>query len=220
MGKATTNVEKAAAINDKGLLFYQQWQLDEAVEAFKNAAALQPTNPEYHLNVARAFARGGKYHEAIRVLGDYIHAETDEKLASRYERLFSTALDEVEEKLIAGMQALDLPVPLVGKAIQMWLEYRIAIGRQPLRILKAEIWAAALAFAACKVNLLHLTRQQVAEGFGVKERSLKEKYDDLVQILDLLPGDYRYFTGEENPLDEMIQAAEQLNHIYQDFRDA
>lgn len=219
MTKAT-NATKAAANNNKGLDLYKQWKLEEAVEAFKDAAALDTNNPEYHLNLARAYARSNKYHEAIRALGEYIHAETDEKLASRYERLFSTALDEVEQAAIAGMQKMELPVPLVGKAIQMWLEYRIAIGRQPLRTPKPEIWAAALAYAVCKVNLQHVTREQVAEAFEVKDRSLKEKYDELVEMLDLLPGDYRYFTGEENPLDELIQAAEQLNKIYQDFRDA
>ncbi len=211
---------KAAASNNKGLELYKQWKLDDAVEAFKDAAALEADNPEYHLNLARALARGGKYHEAIRALGDYIHAETDEKLASRYERLFSTALDDVEQQAIAGMQKMDLSVPLVGKAIQMWLEYRIAIGRQPLRTPKPEIWSAALTYAACKVNLLDTTREQVAAAFEVKERSLKEKYDELVETLDLLPGDYRYYIGEENPLDELIEAAEQLNKIYQNFRDA
>lgn len=214
------DVTKAAASNSKGLELYKQWKLDEAVEAFKDAAALEANNPEYHLNLARALARGGKYHEAIRALGDYIHAETDEKLASRYERLFSTALDDVEQQAIAGMQKLDLSVPLVGKAIQMWLEYRIAIGRQPLRTPKPEIWSAALAYAACKVNLMDTTREQIAAAFGIKERSMKEKYDELVETLDLLPGDYRYYIGEENPLDELIEAAEQLNKIYQDFRDA
>ncbi|MBP7998324.1 MAG: tetratricopeptide repeat protein [Chloroflexi bacterium] len=215
----STNTDKAATNNLKGLEFYRQWKLDEAVEAFKDAAALDANNPEYHLNLARAYARSGKYHEAIKALGEYIHAETDEKLASRYERLFSTALDEVEENTIAGMQRLDLSLPLVGKAIQMWLEYRIAIGRQQLRIPKPEIWAAALTYAVCKVNLLELTREQVVAAFDVKDRSLKEKYDDLVETLDLLPGDYRYFTGEENPLDELVEAAEQLNKIYQDFRE-
>jgi tetratricopeptide (TPR) repeat protein len=220
MAKTTRNETKAAASNTQGLDYYRQWKLDEAVEAFKDAAAHDTNNPEYHLNLARAYARGGKYHEAIRALGDYIHAEKDEKLASRYERLFSTALDEVEEKMIAGMQGLDLSVPLVGKAIQMWLEYRIAIGRQPLRIPKPEIWAAALTYAVCKVNLMEITREQVGEAFAVKDRSLKEKYDELLNTLDLLPGDYRYFTGEENPLDDLIEAAEELNQIYQSFRDA
>ncbi len=122
--------------------------------------------------------------------------------------------------MIAGMQGLDLSLPLVGKAIQMWLEYRIAIGRQPLRIPKPEIWAAALTYAVCKVNLMEITREQVGEAFAVKDRSLKEKYDELLNTLDLLPGDYRYFTGEENPLDDLIEAAEELNQIYQSFRDA
>ena len=204
--------------NEIGLKNYAEWQIDEAVEAFKKAATADPQNPEYHLNLARAYARGGNYPEAMRSLGDYLHNETDDNVASRYERLFSSALDEVETLLIEGMPKLDLPIQQTGKAIQMWLEYRITVGRRPLRIPKPELWAAAVTYAICKVNAAKKSREEVAAVFGVTEKSLQEKYRDLLQTLDLMPADYRYFAGEENPLDKLVEAAQLLDEIYEDFQ--
>ena len=211
-------LHQAQEQNEIGLKNYAEWQIDSAVDAFKKAALADPENPEYHLNLARAFARGGNYPEAMKSLGDYLHNETDDNVASRYERLFSSALDEVETLLIEGMPKLDLPIQQTGKAIQMWLEYRITVGRRPLRIPKPELWAAAVTYAICKVNSAKKSREEVADAFGVNEKSLQEKYRDLLQTLDLMPADYRYFSGEENPLDKLVEAAQLLDEIYEDFQ--
>jgi hypothetical protein len=212
-------IQQAQEHNNTGLKNYAEWEIDAAVDAFKQAAAADPENPEYHLNLARAYARGGNYPEAMRSLGDYLHYETDDNVASRYERLFSSALDEVETLLIEGMQKLDMPMQQIGKAIQMWLEYRITVGRKPLRIPKPELWAAAVTYAVCKVNVAKKSREEVAAIYGVGEKSLIEKYRELLQTLDLMPADYRYFTGEENPLDKLVEAAQLLDEIYQDFQE-
>jgi tetratricopeptide (TPR) repeat protein len=212
-------IYEAQEQNDIGLQNYAEWEIDSAVEAFKKATAADPENPEYHLNLARAYARGGNYPEAMRSLGDYLHNETDEVVASRYERLFSSALDDVETLLIEGMQTLDMPMQQIGKAIQMWLEYRITVGRRPLRIPKPELWAAAVSYAVCKVNFAKKSRKEVADVFGISEKSLREKYRELLQTLDLMPADYRYFTDEENPLDKLVEAAQLLDDIYKDFQE-
>ena len=47
---------------------------------------------------------------------------------------------------------------------------------------------------------------------------MQEKYHDLLQTLDLMPADYRYFAGEENPLDKLVEAAQLLDEIYEDFQ--
>lgn len=212
-------IYQALEHNEVGLKNYAEWEIDAAVAAFKQAAAADPQNPEYHLNLARAYARGGNYPEAMRSLGDYLHNETDDNVASRYERLFSSALDEVETLLIEGMSKLELPIQQTGKAIQMWLEYRITVGRKPLRIPKPELWAAAVTFAVCKVNFAKKSREEIAAVYGVSEKSMREKYRELLQTLDLMPADYRYFTGEENPLDKLVEAAQLLDEIYADFQE-
>jgi tetratricopeptide (TPR) repeat protein len=212
-------IQQALEQNEIGLKNYAEWEIDTAVEAFQKATKADPENPEYHLNLARAYARGGNYPEAMRSLGDYLHNETDDHVASRYERLFSSALDEVESLLIEGMPKLDLPIQQIGKAIQMWLEYRITVGRKPLRIPKPELWASAVTYAVCKVNIAKKSREEVAAVYGVSEKSMLEKYSELLQTLDLMPADYRYFTGDENPLDKLVEAAQLLDEIYEEFQE-
>lgn len=203
--------------NQTGLQFYGDWELEKAVAAFRKATAAEPDNPEYHLNLARAFARSSSFDEAIQALGEYLRTETDAQLASRYERLFSSALDDVESALIEGMRRLELSIQYTGKAIQMWLEYRITIGRRPLRVTKPELWAAALAYTIVKVNFLQLKLGAVAAAFSVSERSLKERFGELVQALDLMPADYRYFVGDQNPLDKLVEAAQIMEELDQRF---
>ncbi len=213
-------LREAAKYNQTGLRCYVEWDIDGAIDSFGKAAASDPANPEYHLNLARAYARGGSYPDAMRSLGDYLHTETDERLANRYERLFSSAMDEVEIGLIGGMQSLDLPVELIGRALHMWLEYRLTIGRQPLQVRRPEPWSAALCYAVCKINSAAVEREQVASVFETNPRSLKEKFDLLLETLDLIPADYRYFVGQENPLDKLVETAEALEAFYRDFKES
>ena len=213
------NQKQASKYNESGLEFYGSWQIDKAVDAFTAAVSADPQNPEYRLNLTRAYTRGGDYDQAMSALGGYLQTETKSDLTARYEQLFSTGLDEVESNLIEAMKQLDLPLPQVGKAIQMWLEYRIAIGRRPLRTPKPSLWAGALVYAIVKVNFIEISRSQIAAVLGISERSLKEKYQEIVETLDLMPADYRYFTGEENPLDKLVEAAQLLEKLDQHFQE-
>jgi hypothetical protein len=43
-------------------------------------------------------------------------------------------------------------------------------------------------------------------------------HNDLVQALDIMPCDYRYFRGEENPLDKLVEAAAMLEELEERFR--
>jgi hypothetical protein len=205
---------QAAADNEAGLRRYAQWDLEGAVNLFSQATQGDPTRPEYHLNLACAHARGGSYGEAMRSLGNYLHSETDETLAERYERLFSSALDEVESTLIEGAEMLAQPIQVTGKAIQMWFEYRLTYGRRPLQVSRPAVWAAALLYAALRVNLNELPADEVAAAYRVDETALQDKYWVLVEGLDLIPCDYRYFVGEDNPLDRLVEAAQALESAH------
>lgn len=209
----------AASQNKTGLQYYTGWEMEKAVDAFVEATTADPDNPEYHMNLARSYARNNNYQEAIRSLGEYLRTETDENIAARYERLFSSALDEVETSLIAHTREMDWPIQHTGKGIQMWLEYRITLGRRPLNIRRPDLWAAALTYAICKVNFSPTTRADVAGEYGISEKSLMANYQELVQVLDLMPADYRYFVGDENPLDKLVEAAQMLEDMYDRFRD-
>lgn len=202
------NSRRAAKQNKAGLNFYATWELQQAVAAFQTAIEADPDNPESHLNLARTYARQGDFGQAMQTLGSYLHNETQDDVAARYEQMFSSSLDDVEKALTDVMPALEMTLPQMGKALQMWLEYRIVAGRKPLRILKPKIWAAAITFSLIKVNFLEISRAAVAAAYEVTEAALKKKHQDLVDMLDLMPGDFRYYLGEENPLDRVLDAGE------------
>lgn len=213
-----TRKKAAEKQNEAGLAHFNNWEMEKAIAAFQSAVDADPDNPEYLLNLARVFARSGDYEQAMPALGRYLQVETAGDVAARFERLFSSSLDEVETLLIEGMRRLDLSIAQIGKGIQMWLEFRITLGRRPFRVPKPELWAAAITYAVVKVNFVNLRRLDVADAYGVTERSLKEKYDEVVQMLDLMPADYRYFAGEQNPLDKLVEAARLLEELDRDFQ--
>lgn len=213
------DIHNAADRNEEGLKLFAGWDIDQAIVAFERAVAADPDNPEYHLNLARAHARSGDFGQAMNSLGEYLRTETKEAVAARYEKLFSSALDEVESLIIEVMGRMGMPVQQTGKAIQMWLEYRITIGRRTLRIPKPELWAAAVTYAIVKVNLREESLDKIAREYEVKPRSLKTKYAQLVETLDLMPSDYRYFTGVENPLDKLVEAAQLLEDLDRRFQE-
>jgi hypothetical protein len=100
----------------------------------------------------------------------------------------------------------------------MWLEYRITYGRRPIDTSRPEPWAAALVYAIVKVNLLDIKRVAIAKVFQVEESAIKQSYSDIVQTLDLMPGDFRYFAGEDNPLDKLVEAARVLEELDTKFQ--
>ncbi len=210
---------EAQTLNGKGLQQYQRWEIEEAIESFEKATDLVPTNPDYHLNLARALARFGNYDRALKALGDFIRYESDVRLVDRFETLFSNAMDEVETLITETMTKRAVPLDEIGAAIQMWLEYRIALGRSPLSIRKPQAWAAALDYTVRKVNFRDVVLRDLSEIYGVSESSIRNYHKDLVETLDIMPCDYRYFRGENNPLDKLVEAAVMLEELERRFRE-
>jgi tetratricopeptide (TPR) repeat protein len=208
---------RATESNARGLKHYQAWDLVAAVSEFETAAHLMPNHPDYWLNHARALARGGDYDRALKSLAEFIRVEKDPELVDRYERMFANAMDQVETLLTRKMTAAQLPMEEIGAAIQMWLEYRITLGRRPLVIRKPEAWSAALDFTVRRVNLKIVPAHMVAEHYGISEQTLRERHRALVKTLDIMPCDYRYFAGQNNPLDKLVEAAEMLEQLEKEF---
>jgi tetratricopeptide (TPR) repeat protein len=204
----------------QGLQAYQEWDIERAVQCFEAAARLMPDQPDYLLHLARVLARSGDFDRALKSLADFMRLEPNSPLADRFEQLFASGMDEVELLLTDKMTAAEVPIEEIGAAIQMWLEYRIAIGREPLIMRKPETWAAALDYTVRKVNLRPVKRQEVAAFYGVSDGALRDRHDDLVRALDVMPCDYRYFTGAENPLDKLVEAAELLEQLEARFQEA
>jgi tetratricopeptide (TPR) repeat protein len=213
-----TILQRARRANVVGLQHYERWDIDEAISSFNEAIRLSPEEPEYHLNLARALARYGDFDAARRALGSYIRFEPDKQLAERFEQLFGTGMDEVETLVTKEMTRKGMPLEVVGAAVQMWMEYRICIGRRPLVIRKPETWASALDYTIRKVNFSELTQREIADLYDVSPSTVRAYHNDLVQALDIMPCDYRYFRGEENPLDKLVEAAAMLEELEERFR--
>jgi len=211
-------LQKARKANALGLQQYERWEIDEAIESFKEAIRLVPDEPDFSLNLARALARSGEYDAARRALGSSIRFEPDKELAERFERLFAEGMDEVETLMTQQMTRKGLPLEVVGAAVQMWLEYRICVGRRPLVIRKAETWAAALDYTVRKINFHELSQREISDLYGVSPSTVRAYHNDLVQTLDIMPCDYRYFRGDDNPLDKLVEAAAMLEELEERFR--
>jgi tetratricopeptide (TPR) repeat protein len=205
-----TTLQRARKANVLGLQHYERWDIE--------AIRLSPEEAEYHLNLARALARYGDFDAARRALGSYIRFEPNKELAERFEQLFGEGMDEVETLVTQHMTRKGMPLEVVGAAVQMWMEYRICIGRRPLVIRKPETWASALDYTIRKVNFSELTQREIAELYGVSPSTVRAYHNDLIQALDIMPCDYRYFRGEENPLDKLVEAAAMLEELEERFR--
>jgi tetratricopeptide (TPR) repeat protein len=210
--------QRARKANAVGLQHYERWEIDEAIASFEEAIRIYPEDPEFHLNQARALARYGDFDAAKRALGSYIRYEPDKDLAERFEQLFGEGMDEVETLVTKEMTERKLPLEVVGAAVQMWLEYRICLGRRPLVIRKPETWAAALDYTVRKVNFQELTQREIADIYAVSPSTVRAYHNDLIQTLDIMPCDYRYFRGDDNPLDRLVEAAAMLEELEERFR--
>lgn len=220
MEKHTSQQEKrAAAYNQEGLEAYQSWDIDRAIERFRAAVRVAPDQADYHLNLARALARAGDFDQALRALADFLRLEPNAEVAERLMQLFASGLDPVESIVTEKMSAAGMPIEEIGATLHMWLEYRIALGRETVNIRKPETWAAALDYTVRKVNLRPVTQREIADLYQVSPSVLRDHFESLVRVLDVMPCDYRYFVGEQNPLDKLVEAAELLDQLETRFRE-
>lgn len=211
--QSSAQSRKALEYKQAGLRAYEEWNIDHAIECFQKASELAPEESAYVLHLARALARGGNFDQALKALADFMRLEPDSSLAERFEQLFSSGMDNVETLLTDKMAAAGTPLELIGAAIQMWLEYRIALGSATLIMRKPETWAAALDYTIRKVNLRPVTRQGIADFYSISDGAVRDRHLELVRTLDVMPCDYRYFVGKENPLDKLVEAAELLEQL-------
>jgi tetratricopeptide (TPR) repeat protein len=227
---STTDKLRAQSLNRTGLEHYERWELESAITLFQEAARLDDSEPEYHLNLARTQVRLGDYELMLQALGDYIRTEKDQEFIHRFEALFSNALDPVETCLTNIMPRENMPLEMVGAAIQMWVEYRVTIGKQHLDTSRPEAWAAALDYTVRKVNFKEVPLEKIAEWYSPKETdvfnfnpsttetAIRQAHNEFVKTLDIMPCDYRYFRGQDNPLDKLVEAAMMLEELEERFR--
>ena len=210
---------KARDYEKQGMQAYEEWDIERAVGCFETATHLVPDEPDYRLHLARTLARSGDFDQALRALADFMRLEPESPLENRLEQLFASGMDKVELLLTDKMTTAGMPIEEIGVAIQMWLEYRITLGRGALVMRKPETWAAALDYTVRKVNLRPVRRREIAAFYGVSDGAVRDRHSDLVNTLDVMPCDYRYFTGKENPLDKLVEAAELLEQLEARFRE-
>lgn len=215
---STTDKLRAQSLNRTGLEHFERWELENAITLFQEAARLNDTEAEHHLNLARAQVRMGDYEQMLHALGNYLRVETDKTLISRFEALFSSALDPIETLLTQIMATKEVSLEIVGAAIQMWVEYRVAIGGVPIDTSHPEEWAAALDYTTRKVNFNEAPLEELASGYNTSETAIKNGHSELVRVLDIMPCDYRYYRGSENPLDKLVEAAMMLEDLEERFR--
>jgi tetratricopeptide (TPR) repeat protein len=212
-----SNPKQAEAVYNEAMEAYQRWDVDTAVEKLQQAVRLAPKRAAYHMSLAQALARAGDFDQALRALANYLRLSPDSTVAGRIEQLFASGMDPVEDVLTKKMKAAQFPLDMIGAAIQMWMEFRIALGEENLHIPKPETWAAALDYTVRKLNLHDAPLSKIAKTYGVSENTLRDHHKRLVQMLDIMPCDYRYFTGKENPLDKLVEAAELLERLERRF---
>ncbi|MGC9400204.1 MAG: tetratricopeptide repeat protein [Anaerolineae bacterium] len=211
------NRKQAKVIFDEAMSAYQRWDVENAVKKLQDVVRLDPQNASYHMSLAQALARAGDFDQALRALANYLRLAPDTAVASRVEQLFASGMDPVEDVLTQKMKAAQLPLDMIGAAIQMWMEFRIALGEEPLYIPKPEAWAAALDYTVRKVNLHDIPLSDIVHMYNTTEETVRKHHRRLVKMLDIMPCDYRYFTGEQNPLDKLVEAAELLERLEQRF---
>lgn len=213
-----TDKLRAQSLNRTGLEHYERWELDTAITLFQEAVRLDGTEPDHYLNLARTQVRLGDYELMLQALGDYVRTETDRALVSRFETLFTNSLDEIETHLTTVMPAEGMPLEVVGAAIQMWVEYRVTIGKEFLDLSHPQEWSAALDYTVRKVNFKEAPLGKIAQMYHVSETAIRNGHGELVKTLDIMPCDYRYFRGDDNPLDKLVEAAIMLEDLEHRFR--
>ncbi len=211
--------KKAEALYQEALTAYERWDVELAVKKLENTLELNPNNPSYHMNLAQILSRAGDFDRALRALANYLRLAPDSPVASRVEQLFASGMDPVEESLTDRMTAAQMPIDMIGAAIQMWMEFRIALGEEPLSIPKPEAWAAALDYTVRKVNLRDVPLDKLSSFYEVTADTVRKHNATLVKMLDIMPCDYRYFTGAQNPLDKLVEAAELLEELENRFNE-
>ena len=208
-----SNKRKAELLYQEALEAYQRWDVDHAVETLEQALELAPDMPSYHMVLAQSLSRAGDFDRALRALANFLRLAPESPVASRIEQLFASGMDPVEEMLTKRMTAQPIPKEIICPPMQKWPEFNISLGEEILPIPKPGTWAAALDYTVRKVNLRDVPMDNVAQYYGISAETLRKHHKTLVESLDIMPCDYRYYSNEENPLDKLVEAAELLEQL-------
>ena len=209
--------QKARALTEQGLAHYANWELSEAIDCLFDAAKAAPRDADCHLNLARALARAGSYDLAIEAISTFLQCEPTGPVASRFRQINADVLDAVETHLTQTMRANGKPLEDIGAALKMWLEFRIAAGRDSITQTAPNAWAAALDYTVQKVNFRDTNLDALASEYDTTAATVRKRHQQLLQTLDIMPCDYRYFVGQENPLDKLVEAATMLEEAERRF---
>ena len=214
-----TNQEKAEELRQEGIEHYKHWDIERAIEAFNASITLDDTIADSFLNLAQSYVRLGDYDATRKALGEFIHLETNQILIDRFEAMFGSAMDTVETGLTTIMVEQDVPLEVIGAGIQMWFEFRLTMGRKTINLagVKPKAWAAALDYTVRKVNFHEVDTKQISKWYKISPEAVVQHHKILLKILDIMPCDYRYFRGLENPLDKLVDAALMLEELEERF---
>lgn len=110
-------------------------------------------------------------------------------------RAVGSAMDPPAEAVLqvlrAGMDEAGFSDDQMARARAMWFDFREA--NRGLRVVKPEVFAAAVEYALCKVQCLEgITKASVARRYGVATASISSRYLEIRRALSLEPGDPRY----------------------------
>jgi tetratricopeptide (TPR) repeat protein len=208
---------KAEALYQEAMDAHQRWDMEQAIKKLEAALDVYPNNAFYHMTLGQMLSRAGDFDRALRSLANYLRLAPDSKVAERIEQLFASGMDPVEESLTDKMTLAQMPIDMISVAIHMWMEFNISMGEEPLNIRKPEAWAAALDYTIRKVNLRDISLHDLGKFYGVSDETIRKHHRSLVKGLDIMPCDYRYFTGDQNPLDKLVEAAEILEQLETKF---
>lgn len=165
-------------------------ELEEAEALAREALDLSPEH-ESHASLVAWIVRGAPGGYLFSADQAFHGRDPRSRRGAESELRAETNDRDVLRALERGMQASGAPHVLLGRAEQVWRDYRAR--RPTARVNKPEVHAAALEYA---VSVMHgitgITQTGIAKRYGVSSTALASRYTDIRSTLALEVGDPRY----------------------------
>lgn len=177
--------------------------ITEARELAEEAVAAAPRNRD-HRALLDWIENGAPTEDGPRVSPRKEGSGKKNGAASKGRRSKKTALEraeasapaddpaehEVERAIERGMREAGFSPGQVEQARALWADF--SDGRR-IRIIKPEVYAAAVEYAIALVHGLHgVTKASIARRYGIGRGTLATRYTEIQEALSLEPGDPRY----------------------------